>query len=136
MSFSDTLQELVNKSYDELLDFAKIAIGELYPACKAVDEENNGVFMMTSVILSAIAADGKLTAIEKKFLMELLDLDEDKLNTYIGMYDSRMAELTDKFADALTVELKSHTVMLVATIAACDETISREETAFLAKILE
>lgn len=136
MSFQDTLQNLVNKDYDELMGFAKIAIAELYPACKVVDEDNGGVFMMTSIILSAIAADGKLTGIEKKFLMELLDLDEDKLNTLIGMHDARMADLTDNFADALPAEMKAHVVMLVATIAACDETISREETAFLAKILE
>ena len=136
MSFQDTLQNLVNKDYDELMGFAKIAIAELYPACKVVDEDNGGVFMMTSIILSAIAADGKLTGIENKFLMELLDLDEDKLNTLIGMHDARMADLTDNFADALPAEMKAHVVMLVATIAACDETISREETAFLAKILE
>ena len=136
MSFQDTLQDLVNKDYNELLGFAKIAIGELYPACKVVDEDHGGVFMMTSIILSAIAADGKLSGIEKKFLMELLDLDEDKLNAFVGMYDARMAELTDKFADALPAEMKAHVVMLVASIAACDETISREETAFLAKILE
>ena len=136
MSFQDTLQNLVNKDYDELMGFAKIAIAELYPACKVVDEDNSGVFMMTSIILSAIAADGKLTGIEKKFLMELLDLDDDKLNTLIGMYDARMADLTDNFADALPAEMKAHVVMLVASIAACDETISREETAFLAKILE
>lgn len=135
MSFNDTLQNLVNKDYDELLGFAKIAIGKIYPACQAVDEENKGVFMMTSIILSAIAADGKLTAIEKKFLKELLDLSDEQIDQYIGMYDSRMAELTNKFADALTAELKADVVMLVASVAACDEKISCEETAFLAKLL-
>lgn len=135
MSFNDTLQNLVNKDYDELLGFAKIAIGKIYPACKAVDEENNGIFMMTSIILSAIAADGKLTAIEKKFLKELLDLSDEQIDSYIAMYDAQMAELTDKFADALTAELKADVVMLVCSIAACDETISREETAFIAKLM-
>lgn len=135
MSFNDTLQNLVNKDYDELLGFAKIAIGKIFPACQAVDEDNKGVFMMTSIILAAIAADGKLSAIEKKFLKDLLELSDEQIDQYIGMYDSRMAELTDKFADALTPELKADVVMLVCSVAACDETISREETAFIAKLL-
>ena len=136
MSFADTLQNLVNKGYDELMGFAKIAIGKLYPACELVDPDNKGVMMMTSVILAAIAADGKLTAIEKKFLKELLDLSDEQIDQYIAMYDSRMAELTDQFADALKPEMKADLIMLVATVAACDETISREETAYLAKLLE
>lgn len=136
MSLYDTLQNLVNKDYDELLGFAKIALGKLLPACQAVDKENNGVLMATSIILSAIGADGKLSAIEKKFLHDLLDLTDDQIDTYIGMYDSRMAELTDQFADALTPELKANVIMLVASVAACDETISADETAFIKKLLE
>ncbi len=136
MSLNDTLQNLVNKEYDELLGFAKIAIGKILPACQAVDKDNNGVFMVTSIILSAVAADGKLSAIEKQFIHDLLDLTDEQIDTFIGMYDSRMAGLTDQFADALTADLKADVVMLVCCIAACDETISREETAFIAKLLE
>ncbi len=136
MELGNTLQNLVNKDYDELLSFAKMAIGKIYPACQAVDEENNGVLMMTSIILSAIAADGKLTELEKKFIKELLSLTDEQLSRYIATYDSEMAELTDKFADKLTPELKADTVLLVCTVAACDETISREETAFIQKLLD
>lgn len=136
MSVNDTLQNLVNKDYNELLGFAEIAIGKIYPACQAIDEENNGVLMMTSIILSAIAADGKLTELEKKFIQELLNLSNEQMERYTASYDSEMAELTDKFADALTPELKAAVVMLVSTVAACDETISREETAFIQKLLD
>ncbi len=135
MSLNDTLQNLVNKDYDELLGFAKIAIGKILPACKAVDTEHDGVFMVTSIILSAVAADGKLSAIENKFLKDLLALTDEQINGFVGMYDDRMAELTDKFADALPADLKADVVMLVCCIAAIDETISCEETAFIKKLL-
>ncbi len=136
MSFNETLQNLVNKDYDELLGFAKIAIGKIYPACQEVDKDNKGVFMLTSIILSAIAADGKLTAIEKKFLKDLLEITDEQVDFYITAYDSQMAELTEKFANTLSAELKANVVMLVCAVAACDETISREETAFIQKLLD
>lgn len=135
MSFNETLQNLVNKDYDELLGFAKIAIGKIYPVCQEVDKDNKGVFMLTSVILSAIAADGKLTAIEKKFLKDLLEITDEQVDFYITAYDSQMSELTEKFANTLSTELKANVVMLVCAVAACDETISREETAFIQKLL-
>ena len=134
-SFNEIMQKFVNEDYDTLLSFAKTSLGKVLPACQAVDEEHEGMFMLTSIILSAIGADGTLTTIERRFLKDLLGLDDDAVSKMIGMYDSRMVELTDKFADGMPSEIKTDTLMLVTAIAACDEKISSEESAFIRRLM-
>ena len=133
--FKDLMQRFVNEDYDTLLSFAKTSLGKVLPAFEVVDEENKGMFMVTSIILSAIGADGSLTAIERRFLKDLLGIDDEAVSKMITMYDSSMAELTDSFEDNMPSEIKTDTLMLVTAIAACDEKISSEESAFIRKLM-
>lgn len=135
MDFNEFLQNFVNKEYDELVFIAKKAIGELQPACAAVDKDNNGFFMMSSIILSAIGADGTLTAKERALLRDALGVDDDAISNYIKLYDSKMVELVDSFVDNLGSDVKSHAMMLVLSIMCADEKISKEETALIRKLL-
>ena len=134
-SFNEILQDLVNKDYDTLVKFAQQATVDVLPACKAVDKDHDGFLMISSIILSAIGADGTLTATEKRFLGDVTGLDEDTVTKYIGMYSKDMEDLVDHFADNLGDKVKAATIMLVASVCACDEKISREETAYLRKLL-
>lgn len=135
MEFNELMQKWVNTDYPELVEMAKMAVGHLMPACKAVDEKYNGNYMLTSLILTAIGADGVLTALEAKLLGEVLGLDQDGIQKLIKLYDKDMAELADKFADNLGDEVKAHALMLITAIAAVDEKISREETALIKKLM-
>ncbi len=135
MSLNEMLQDFVNKDRDELLFIAKRAMGELLPYCKKVDPDNDGFFMLTAIILTAIGADGNLSALERSFLRDVLEQDDDTISNFIKMYDKRMFETVDKFADALGSEVKAHVLMLVISVASADETICKEETAFIKKIL-
>ena len=134
--FSSLLQEFVNKDYAELLDLAKQAVVRVLPVCKAVDEANNGIAALTGILLSAIAADGKLTRLEAQFLGDITGLDAAGVDKLTDMYTGNMVEMTDLLADKFSQEIKADIMILVTCLAACDETISREETAFLRKILE
>lgn len=134
--FSSLLQEFVNKDYAELLDLAKQAVVRVLPVCKAVDEANNGIAALTGILLSAIAADGKLTRLEAQFLGDITGLDAAGVDKLTDMYTGKMVEMTDLLADKFSQEIKADIMILVTCLAACDETISREETAFLRKILE
>lgn len=129
------MQDFVNKDYEELVALGSIAVKNLLPVCKKVDEEHDGFMMLSAIVLSAIGADGKLSALEVRFLGDVMGLDEDAVANFIKLYDSRYEELVDQFADALSAEVKADVVMLVMSIAACDEKISREENAFIQKIL-
>lgn len=135
MDFNALLQEMVNKDYAELLDLAKQAVARVLPVCKTVDEANNGMAALTAILLSAVAADGKLTRLEAQFLGDITGLDAAGVDKLTDLYAGNMAELTDMLADKCSQETKADIMILVTCLAACDETISREETAFLRQIL-
>ena len=133
--FEQLLQNYVNKDYFELVAKARRDIISLFPACKVVDKDNDGFVMMTSIMLSAIGADGTLTALERKFMKDALEIDDDSVSEFIKMYNGKMVGLTDSFADALPVELKADVIDLALCIVSVDTKISREETAFIAKLI-
>lgn len=135
-SFNELLQKWVNEDYETLVNMAKFAMVDVLPACKTYDPEHEGFLLISSIILSAVGADGKLSYKERCLMKDVLGLDDAMIDKYIGMYSSKMQDLVDKFADSMSSDLKAKIVMLVGAIAACDETISREETAFMHKILE
>ncbi len=135
MDFNQMLQDFVNKERDELVYIAKRAMGELLPHCKKVDPDNDGFFMLTAIILTAIGADGTLTVKEREFLREVLEQDDETISRFIKIYDKAMFETVDKFADALGSDVKAHVLMLVMSVASSDETICKEETAFIKRIL-
>lgn len=135
MDFGALMQEFVNKDYDELLALAKQAVTRVLPVCKTVDEQNNGIGALTAILLSAVAADGKLTRLEAQFLGDITGLDAAGVDKLTDMYTGKMVELTDLLADKFSQETKADIMVLVTCLAACDETISREETAFLRQIM-
>lgn len=135
-TFEELLQHYVNLDYEDLLATARKAIVELLPVCKEVDKDNDGFMMLTSIMLTAIGADGVLTNLERTFLKDALNVDDDTVSKFIKLYDSRMVELVDQFADKISQEVKVNVLTLVLCIASVDEKISREETAILRKLLD
>ena len=135
-TFNELLQHYVNLDYSELVGIAKKAMVDLLPACKAVDKDHNGMMMLTSIMLTAIGADGVLTDLERTFLRDVMDVDDETVSKFIKLYDSRMVSLVDEFADKLNKDVKVNVMTLVLCIASIDEKISREETALLRKLLE
>lgn len=135
-SFNELLQDMVNKDYSELVYIAKQATVGLMPACKAVDSDHGGYMMLTSLILTAVAADGVLTALERKMIGDTYSFDSDTIDKMIAMYDKRMADLADHFVDNMGTETKAHALALITAFAAVDEKISKEETRLLRKLLD
>lgn len=135
-SFNDTLQRLVNLDYPQILEMAKECLADMLPILKKIDDDNNGMVLLHAIIMSAIGADGKLSGKEAKLLHDLTGMNEEQIDKFTDVYSSSMVELCDKFADALDGDRKARVVLFLACFAAVDETISREETAFLRKILE
>ncbi|MBQ7088948.1 MAG: hypothetical protein IJN04_04820 [Clostridia bacterium] len=135
MDYNTLMQTFVNKPYDELLALAKQAVANVLPACKLVDEEHNGIAMLTAILLSAVAADGKLTRLEAQFLSDITGLDAAGIDKMTDMYTSKMVDVTDLLADKGGNELKAHICMLIVCLASCDETINHEENAFIRQIM-
>ncbi len=135
-TFNELMQKYVNSDYETLVHLAQSALSSLLPACKAVDKDHDGLFMATSIILTAIAADGYLTGLEKKFLGDALGQSEETIQKFISLYDSRMVDMVDAFADKINDDIKADVMMLITAVCAVDEKISREETALIRKILD
>ena len=134
-TFNELMQKYVNEDYSTLVVMAQKAMSNLLPVCKRVVADNDGFMILSSLVLSAIGADGTLTALERKFLRDVMGLSDENISKYIKMYSSKMAELADHFADNMSTDIKADTAMLIICICACDEKISREETAFIRKLL-
>ena len=135
-SFNELMQKYVNTDYPVLLDLAKEAIRRLTPACKQVDPQHDGYYMLSSIILSSIGRDGTLTPLEKKLLVESTGMDEASVNKFLAMYDPQMPDLVNYFCDNMGEDLKADTIMLVTIFAAVDEKICKEETEFIRKLFE
>lgn len=135
-SFNELMQKYVNTDYDVLVDLAKEAVRRLMPYCQKVDPQHNGNYMLAALILTAIGADGKLTPLESKMLQDVMGLDKDAITKLIGMYDSKMPELADYFADNMGDDTKADAIMLITVIASVDEKICKEETALIRKLFE
>lgn len=135
-TFNELMQKYVNTDYEVLVDLAKEAVKRLMPYCRTVDPDHNGNYMLASLILSAIGADGTLTVLESKMLGDVMGLNKEEIQKLIGMYDSRMPELANHFADNMSEDTKADAIMLITTIASVDEKISKEETALIRKLFE
>ena len=135
-SFNELMQKYVNTDYPVLLDLANEAIRRLTPACKQVDPQHDGYYMLSSIILSAVGRDGKLTALEKKLLMEATGMQEEEVGKFLSMYDPQMPDLVNYFCDNMGDDLKADAIMLVTIFAAVDEKICKEETEFIRQLFE
>lgn len=135
-SFNELMQEMVNEDYKTLVGLAKSSIADIMPVCKKMDDEHNGIFLLMSIMLTAIGADGKLSNLERDFLIDVLGLNNSQISDFIKLYDSRMVELTDKFVECLDSNEKAAAIMLVTATCAVDETIKREETALIHKLFD
>ena len=136
MSLHDTLQSLVNKSYNELFVLAKMAMAKVLPYCKEMDAETDGRGLLTGILMAAVASDGTLSARESRFIGELTGMSGGEIRAFVVADPALTAETVDCFADLLDAEGKAAVCMLVAAVMACDERISTEENAYLRKILQ
>ena len=135
-TLNELLQDFVNRDYEELVAIGKIAFAKVHPVLCKIDAENNGYFLMTNVLLSAIGADGKLTDLESKWLKDVAGLDDNAIDTLLKLYNTKTEDVTDALFDNAPETLRADLLMLVLSIMAVDEKIAYQETAFLAKLMQ
>ncbi len=133
------LQSMVNEDYDTLVGMAKSAIAELNPIFSEVAEDGNGASAIVALFATSLAVDGKLTELEYKFVCDVLDgeFTYEQVKELVEMhYSEEMIELVNGLADSCPKDLKSKLVVLCCTFLAVDESISRDEVAFVVKLLQ
>ena len=139
-NFNELLQNYVDKSYGELLGIAQLSFKDFAPCLSDMFDGSEGAAKALMVIVSScLGTDGKITALENKFLNELMGTDSDyettlAMATVFG--DAEGRELTDKLADVLPDDKKAALLSFCLCFLAVDETITRDEVAFVYKLME
>ena len=103
--------------------------GNTETACKA----------MLIFISTVIGADGKLTGLESRFLSDLIGREDD-YNETLAVVSALSSEesraLADELIDALPTDAKAAALTVALCFCAVDETISREEVAYFARLMD
>lgn len=137
MGLQEVLQDYVNKDYAELLQLASSSFDALYPAFAEAFGEEKAVVVTASFLASSLAADGALSQIERQFICDLFNADASFAETlFQSAQGGQAAELADQIFDACPEQFKAHLLNLCLCFLACDESITRNEVAFIVRLLE
>ena len=108
MTFNELMQKYVNCSYDELVSKAKNDLSILFPVFEKVTEGKSADILLPS-IFTCLAADGKITVLEVRFmedvLGERLSFDEAK-RLVSGFYSDEAQNVLDQLIDNIGPDLK------------------------------
>ena len=132
------LQDMVNEDYNSLVGMAQQAICDLLPIFNEIDENGDGKSAIVALFATALAVDGKLSDLEYKFVCDVLggDFTYDEVKALVqGHYSDDMIAAVDGLVDSCPKELKSKLLVLCCTFLAVDETINRDEVAFVVKLI-
>ena len=138
MAIEEILQKIVNLDRASLVKLAEISINDIMKSAyinEIASTDENKVTVIIAAIIAGIGADGVLSVKEKSFVAEIFGVSEETVSQLAHQYSQKTADLVDGIADNAEVETKAAIVQLVATVAACDETIVASETAFIKKLL-
>ena len=138
-TFSKLLQNYVNKDFDQLLLLANEALGIIAVAYKRVNPEGGAMSnFLLPFIATAVVVDEQYTELEHKFVNSLLEsnftYEEGKacIHTYDG---AKVIDLVEQMIDVCGESVKKALVQFCLCFVAVDETITHEESDYIAKLL-
>lgn len=138
-TLNEIMQDYVNLPYSDLLAIANRSLSELFSALeKNVSSEQTRTNAVVMLIASCIGVDGRFSELEYKFICDVLGKNHD-YNTLkdmaAGLGNSEGRDIIDEFLDSCS-EIKKPALVFCLCFLAVDETITREEVAFLNKLLD
>lgn len=135
-SYHDLMQKCVNMSYDELLGLAKYSLSQF---ANTLGRTGGAAEACAVITAACLGVDGKLTALESKFLNDILDSDDSydsNLNFVRSLSGDEACELVDELVDSLSADEKAAVISFCLCFLAVDETISRDEVAFIYRLID
>lgn len=138
MTYEKLMQEYVNAPYENLLSVALAAINDVMPVFDQVADDGNGANIVLPFICVTLASDGKFTELEYRFIKDVTGLDKD-YNEFKEVvqhfYTEEWMAAANNLIDQCNSEIKNRILTFCLAFAAVDETISREENAFIAVLM-
>ena len=137
MTLREILQDFVNEPYETLVSMAKSSIAELTPIFAEVADDGNGAKFVIPFFATALAVDGRLSDLEYKFVCDIFgNMTYAEVKALVeAHYSDKMIALIDGLADSCPTELKSKLLVLCSCFLAVDQTINRDEIAFIQKLM-
>lgn len=137
-TFNEIKQRYVNLSYSQLLGIARENLSKLMPMFNTVADDGKGIKFLLVFFGACFSADGKFTELEYRFMSDLTSVgDYDTLKGIVqASYNNNSAELADKIYDVCPASLKPELLSLCLCLVSIDETITKEENAFLQRLVD
>jgi hypothetical protein len=138
MDIKQILQDFVNEPYENLVNMARAAFADIKSTFEEVAPGVEASTLLVALFATSLAVDGKLTELECKFVSELFDgvTYEETKQLVEAHHSAEMVQFIDEFVDGCPLEIKSKLLTLCCCFLAVDETISRDEVAFVYKLCE
>ena len=137
-SYDEMLKKYVNASYSTLLSTANKSLSIIMPVFNEVAKDGNGAGLVLPFICTAIASDGKFSELEYRFIKDVTGVNKS-YNEFKQIiqeyYTDEWIEAVDNLIDNCPDEMKIYLVSFCLAFVAVDETITREENAYIAKLL-
>ena len=138
MELKQILQDFVNEPYEKLVDMAIAAFADIKSTFEKAAPGVDASQLMVSLFATSLAVDGKLTELECEFVSDIFNgVTYNEIKELVEAHHSaEMVQFVDEFVDGFPVEIKSKLLTLCCCFLAVDETISRDEIAFIYKLCE
>ena len=136
VDFEDMLQVYVDADYDVLAELVGEAAEELIPLCERIDDENGGFDLLVMIVLVAVYADGVVSPIEKRLMVDGLGMESDVAEGLVDMYDPSMVDVVFNIAACADEDEAASLASLIASFAAADEEITNDEADLLYALME
>ena len=135
-NISEVMKKYNNMSYNELLERARADYELLVPLFSRLDKNGNGKPYVVMFIGSALAADGKFSPLEYTFVNDLFSVTYDQAYSLVVKHiGETAASISDRIFDMCNESLKEVLLDFCLCFLAVDNSISHEETQFIARLL-
>lgn len=137
-SYDQLMQNYVNAPYSVLLSVANDSLDKIMPFFSQIDDDGNGANIVLPFICTALAVDGRFSELEYKFVCDVTGIQTtyEEFKVFVNsFYTPKWIEANDNMIDACPEEIKHSLLSFCLAFLAVDETITREENAFIYRLI-
>lgn len=138
VTYEQLMQNYVNAPYSVLLSVARESLNKVMPVFNRLADDGNGASIVLPFICTTLAVDGRFTELEYRFVKDVTGVSQsydDFKSVVQNFYSDEWVRSIDKVIDACPSDVKDSLLSFCLAFVAVDETITREENAFIAKLM-
>ncbi len=132
------LQEFVDSPYQVLVSTGRNMYNKIWPELESMSRSGDCSDLIVAIFATTCAVDGKFTELEYNFMLDVLKINfsYSDLKSLVEEYTSpKWIETIDTIIDRCDNDTKINIATLCICLTAVDKTITRDECAFIDKLL-